>query len=200
MKPCPFTGQNEPSSPLLHSWNRRYAVLPVRLHPIVMVALHTGCRQGELLRLQWRDVDFGSGTFLVREAKSGESRRVMMNSRVQTVLVGLTGRENSGGPIFANVLGKPMDGGGFRKEFGEAVKRAGLEPFRFHDLCHTFASRLAMSGANDRTLQALLGHKSQTMILRYAHLGPTHLWNAVEGLTKNGIGTGTKTGTEKVKV
>lgn len=102
--------------------------MPVRLHPIVMVALHTGCRQGELLRLQWRDVDFGSGTFLVREAKSGESRRVMMNSLVQTVLVGLTGRENSGGPIFAYVLGKSMDGGGLRKEFGERSNGPGWKP------------------------------------------------------------------------
>ena len=171
---------------------RLFQALPLRLHPIVTVALHTGCRQGELLRLQWGDVDFGSGTFLVREAKSGESRRVMMNSQVQTVLIGMPGRNNPGGPVFTNVLGKPMDGGGLRKEFIEAVKRAGLDPFRFHDLRHTFASRLAMNGANDRTLQTLLGHKSQTMILRYAHLGPTHLWNAIEGLTKNGIGTGTK--------
>ena len=178
---------------------RLFQVLPPRLHPIVTVALHTGCRQGELLRLQWGDVDFGSGTFLVRESKSGESRRVMMNSQVQTVLIGLSGRDNPGGSVFVNVLGKPMDGGGLRKEFIQAVQKAGLEPFRFHDLRHTFASRLAMNGANDRTLQTLLGHKSQTMILRYAHLGPTHLWNAVEGLTKKGFGTGTKTGTEKVE-
>ncbi|EQD38083.1 phage integrase, partial [mine drainage metagenome] len=75
-----------------------------------------------------------------------------------------------------------MDGGNLRREFMDAVKKAALAPFRFHDLRHTFASRLAMNGANDRTLQTLLGHKSQTMILRYAHLGPTHLWNAVEGL------------------
>ncbi len=179
---------------------RLFDSLPERLHPIVTVALHTGCRQGELLRLIWGDVDFGSGTFLVREAKSGESRRVMMNSEVQTVLIGLSGRENPRGPVFANALGKQMDGGGLRKEFIIAVKKAGFEPFRFHDLRHTFASRLAMNGANDRTLQTLLGHKSQTMILRYAHLGPTHLWNAVEGLTKRGSGTGTKTGTEKVGV
>ena len=58
-----------------------------------------------------------------------------------------------------------------------------------------------MSGANDRTLQTLLGHKSQSMILRYAHLGPTHLWNAVEGLSKfsrRGIGTDTKTDTKGI--
>ena len=59
---------------------------------------------------------------------------------------------------------------------------------------------LAMQGANDRTLQTLMGHKTQRMILRYAHLGPTHLLNALEGLVKASppqIGTDTKTDTTK---
>ena len=81
-----------------------------------------------------------------------------------------------------------------RRAFDRAVKRAGLTPFRFHDLRHTFASRLAMQGANDRTLMALGRWKSPAMLSRYAHLSPTHLWEAVEGLTKPE--TVTKTVTE----
>ena len=93
-----------------------------------------------------------------------------------------------------------MDARNLRRDFGIAVKKARLAPFRFHDLRHSFASRLAMQGANDRTLQTLMGHKTQRMILRYAHLGPTHLLNALEGLVKASppqIGTDTKTDTTK---
>ena len=82
-----------------------------------------------------------------------------------------------------------------RRVFEGAVKAAGLNPFRFHDLRHSFASRLAMQGANDRTLMALGRWKSPAMLGRYAHLSPTHLWKAVEGLTQ--VGTVTKTVTQE---
>ena len=73
---------------------------------------------------------------------------------------------------------------GVEEELGFLVPQGPIGTFRFYDLRHTFASRPAMTGANDRTLQTLMGHKSQRMILRYAHLGLTHLWNALEGLVK----------------
>ena len=161
-----------------------FEILPERLHPIVIVALHTGCRQGELLKLVWGDVDFNSGSFLARDPKNKTNRRVLMNSTVQEVLLFLPGQDVPAAPVFANTIGGAMARTHLSHDFKEAVEKANLAPFRFHDLRHTFASRLAMSGANDRTLQTLLGHKSQSMILRYAHLGPTHLWNAVKGLSK----------------
>jgi integrase len=77
----------------------------------------------------------------------------------------------------------PHDHRYLRRAFVKAVTEAQLTPFRFHDLRHTFASRLAMNGANDRTLMALGGWKSTRMLDRYAHLSPAHLWQAVEGLT-----------------
>ena len=85
------------------------------------------------------------------------------------------------------------DGRYLRRAFDRAVKAAGLAPFRFHDLRHTFASRLAMQGVNDRTLMALGGWKSPAMLTRYAHLSPAHLWQAVEGLTQLGTVTETVT-------
>ena len=84
-----------------------------------------------------------------------------------------------------------------RRAFERAVKRAALAPFRFHDLRHTFASRLAMQGANDRTLMALGGWKSPAMLSRYAHLSPTHLYQAVEGLTRSRTATKTATSQEQ---
>lgn len=81
-----------------------------------------------------------------------------------------------------------------RRAFDRALKRAGLTPFRFHDLRHTFASRLAMQGANDRTLMTLGRWKSPAMLSRYANQSLAHLWEAVEGLTKGGTVTQTVTG------
>ncbi len=159
-----------------------FEALPSRLHPLVTVALHTGCRQGELIKLRWEDVDFSSGTFLLRDTKAGESRRVRMNSKVLGVLSSLPGRENTERAVFTDTNGNPIDSRNLRRDFEMAVRKAKIGEFRFHDLRHTFASRLAMNGANDRTLMALGGWKSPRMLERYAHLGPTHLMQALEGL------------------
>ena len=126
----------------------------------------------------------------IHQTKAGGKKRVPMNSTVQRVLSELN-KERSTLPedrIFTHARHA------LREVFHRSVMRAGLSPFRFHDLRHTFASRLAMQGANDRTLMALGGWKSPAMLARYAHLGPSHLWNAVEGLTKSKSGTLTGTG------
>lgn len=161
--------------------------LPPQYHAIVITAVHTGLRQGELLRLSWPDVDWNVGVLTVHETKAGERRRVPMNSKVVGLLSTL--KENSLPSPLARVF--HHDGRYLRRAFDRAVKAAGLAPFRFHDLRHTFASRLAMQGVNDRTLMALGGWKSPAMLNRYAHPSPAHLWQAVEGLTQ--LGTVTKT-------
>lgn len=166
------------------------AALPDRFWPIVTAAIHTGLRQGELLRLTWQDVDWTVGVLTIHETKGGERRRVPMNSVVQTLLAGL---RDTGRPVLTDRV-FPHDHRYLRRAFAKAIDRAGLAPFRFHDLRHTFASRLAMNGANDRTLMALGGWKSPRMLDRYAHLSPAHLWQAIEGLAQTRIGS--KTGSE----
>jgi len=165
--------------------------LPEKYRPVVITALNTGLRQGELLRLTWADIDWNVGVLTIHETKAGERRRVPMNSTVVGLFSNLktTSLTNLSEQIF------PFGARYVRRTFEGAVKAAGLAPFRFHDLRHTFASRLAMQGANDRTLMALGGWKSPTMLSRYAHLSPTHLWKAVEGLTQ--VRTVTKTVTEE---
>ena len=118
----------------------------------------------------------------IHETKIGESRRIPLNSKVQTVLSELQDgvKPQPTDRVF------PLDGRYLRRAFASAVDDAGLKPFRFHDLRHTFASRLAMQGANDRTLMVLGGWKSPRMLNRYVHLSPTHLWAAVEGLVEEG--------------
>lgn len=167
--------------------------LPERFRPLVLTALNTGLRQGELLRLTWADVDWNVGILTVQETKAGDRRRLPMNSVVQGILTDLKNTTSTGDTnrIF------PYDDRYLRRAFDRAVKVSRLTPFRFHDLRHTFASRLAMQGANDRTIMALGGWKSPRMLDRYAHLSPTHLWQAVEGLTKFGTVTKTVTGVEK---
>ena len=125
----------------------------------------------------------------VQETKTGDTRRVPINSIVLGVLLSVK-QETHGAPsdrIFS------YGARALLRAFDKAVKIAGLAPFWFHDLRHTFASRLAMQGANDRTLMALGGWKSPAMLSRYAHLSPAHLWQAVEGLTRMGTATTTAT-------
>jgi integrase len=122
-------------------------------HDIVITAITTGLRQGELLRLSWADVDWNVGVLTVHETKAGERRRVPMNSTV-VGLLSILKQHNTASPVHRIFQ---HDGRYLRRAFDRAVKAAGLAPFRFHDLRHTFASRLAMQGANDRTLMALGG-------------------------------------------
>src|SRR5262249_36811352 len=153
--------------------------LPVKYRPLVLTALNTGLRQGELLRLTWADIDWNVAVLTIHETKAGERRRTPMNSTAVGLLSALkaTSTATPSERVF------PFDARYVRRVFEEAVKASGVSPFRFHDLRHTFASRLAMQGANDRTLMVLGGWKSPAMLSRYAHLSPTHLWKAVEGLT-----------------
>lgn len=169
---------------------RLLTALPPRFQPIVTTAIHTGLRQGELLRLTWPDVDWTVGVLTIHETKAGERRRVPMNSVVQKLLMDL----NAGTTPIPTERIFPHDHRYLRRAFAKAVTAAGLAPFRFHDLRHTFASRLAMQGVNDRTLMALGGWKSPRMLDRYAHLSPAHLWQAIEGLAQ--VRTGSKTGSE----
>ena len=142
-----------------------------------------------------------SVTQLASEHKIHYSQLLKWKKQVKEVICSLRKQENFEGAIFTDTMGGRMDGRNLRRDFKQAIVKAGLTPFRFHDLRHSFASRLAMQGTNDRTLQTLMGHKSQRMILRYAHLGPTHLLNALEGLVKDSppkIGTDTKTDTREI--
>jgi integrase len=76
----------------------------------------------------------------------------------------------------------PISSSSARHAFDEAVKNAGLEDFRFHDLRHTFGSHLAMRGVNTRTIQQVMGHKEIKMTMRYSHLSPEYVQEAVEKL------------------
>lgn len=141
--------------------------------PEFEVALMTGMRQGEQFSREWNDVDFDAGTIRLQTSKNGKSRFVHLNTRALASLRMLHGRSIGAGRLFPNI--KP-------RWFTEAARAAKLEDFTWHDLRHTFASRLVMAGVDIRTVQELMGHKSITMTMRYAHLSPQHRTGALEKL------------------
>lgn len=156
------------------------------LHDIIMTALHTGFRRNELLTLQPQDVDFARGLVSVRAgyAKNGEGRSVPMSTTLHGILLRLfRAAKASGSPtLFCNHQGEPLRACALRDSFENAINRAKLEDFHFHDLRHTFASRLVMAGVDIRTVQELMGHKTIAMTLRYSHLSPDHKRKAIQAL------------------
>ena len=149
------------------------------LKPVVVTAIHTGFRVSELLSLTWSDVDFERRRVQVRAAyaKNGESRSIPMNE----VLTGtLEAIRISDGAVFRNRTGAPYRC--IRTAFENAVKRAEIDDFTFHDLRHTFASRLVMAGVDLPTVKQLMGHKDIEMTLRYSHLSDDHVQRAVDAL------------------
>jgi integrase len=163
-----------------------YGAYTDHLTPLVLLAVSTGLRRGELLQLRWRDADLQRRMLTVRGdgAKTGQTRHVPLNSEIAQVLKAwrpavcepewcLFGGTDSSTPLVV-----------IKKAWAGILKAAKISKFRFHDLRHTFASKLVMAGVNLNTVRELLGHKSIAMTLRYAHLAPEHKAAAVETLVR----------------
>jgi len=151
-----------------------------RLRPIVLTAVTTGMRLGEVMDLTWSCVNFTLRTITIERTKNNETRVVPISDILMTEVLKLP-REDE------RVFPYPFP----RKTFANAVKRAKIKDFRFHDLRHTFASYLAMGGYNLRTIQQLLGHKDLRMVMRYSHLSSSHLGQAVNAVTNSMLEVGT---------
>jgi integrase len=147
----------------------------------VTVLLHTGFRRAELLGLRWRDVDLKGGVLTIPKAKNGEARHVPVTSTVRTILSRQPRSLDGSALVFPNSEGH-RDLRWAKKTVPRALRAALIEDFRFHDLRHTFASRLAMEGVDLMTIRELMGHKSMAMTLRYSHLSPGHRRTAIERL------------------
>jgi integrase len=153
------------------------------LYTVVMMALATGARRGELLNLRWADVDLKRRLLTFQETKNGETRAVPLTGSGLTVLARhSTARRADTALVFPNRTGtRPL---GLRGAFDNAVARASIADFTFHDLRHTFASYLAMNGASLLDIAELLGHKTLAMVKRYAHLSEAHTRSVVERMTQ----------------
>ena len=186
---------------------------------IVITALNTGMRKGEILKLRWDNVDLKHGFILLEQGmtKNGQRREIPINDTVRGILQGLTRRLDSPYVFYDSETGKPY--GDIKRSFHTALKNVeylkcpecdyqkprvktkedaghcpscgvrlavlkGIQNFHFHDLRHTFASHLVMAGVDITTVKELLGHKTLTMTLRYAHLAPSHKVKAVDLLNE----------------
>ena len=160
------------------------------LTPLVLLALNTGLRRGELLSLTWGAVDLLRGRVTVRaaHAKSGKARHVPLNTEARQVLVAWRPADaRAEDLVFAgppDATGQPQLLQETKTAWTGLLKAAGITAFRFHDLRHTFASKLVMRGVDLNTVRELLGHADLKMTLRYAHLAPEHLDAAVEKLVR----------------
>lgn len=144
------------------------------------LALNTGMRRGEQFFLEWRDCDLKRGKLTVK-GKTGV-RHVEANRKARAALRRL--HKISGARKYVSPDARDGIKRDARRWLEHAVKGAGIDHFRWHDLRHTFASRLVMAGVDVPSVQKLLGHKSITMTMRYAHLAAGHLQAAVEKLNE----------------
>jgi integrase len=150
----------------------------LHIQPIVITALNTGMRKGEILSLKWENVDLKRDIIYVLDTKNGEKREIPINRKLKETLSDI--KLNPKGPY---VFCKDYNGAPYQEVktgFANAMKMCKIENFRFHDLRHTFASHLVMAGIDLNTVRELLGHKSLAMTLRYSHLSPEHKRKAVE--------------------
>jgi len=142
------------------------------LYPLVVLALSTGARQGELLRLRWNAIDTVRGVAIIHQTKNGERRAVPITGYATELLQGMRRvRQIHTDFLFPSRSGNPTFP---RKAWEGALKEARIEDFRFHDLRHTAASYLAMSGATLAEIAEVLGHKTLAMVKRYSHLSEQH--------------------------
>jgi integrase len=148
------------------------------LEPIIITALNTGMRKGEILNLKWSNVDFKNGFIIVEGTKNGEIRKIPTNKKLTETLEGA--KKGSKGEYVFSENGKPYQD--VKTAWWTALKNAGIENFTFHGLRHTFGSRLGMKGYDIKTIAELMGHKDIKMTMRYSHPTPEHKRNAVESL------------------
>ncbi|OGP62750.1 MAG: hypothetical protein A2170_10055 [Deltaproteobacteria bacterium RBG_13_53_10] len=157
-----------------------------RLKPIVIVALNTGLRKGEILHLRWSDIDFDNKFIFLKETKSNRFRKIPMSGLVLETLRALKRDKEF---VFTNPrTSRPLSD--LQTGFKAACRKAAVGDLRFHDLRHTAATYMVTGGIDLVTVKDILGHATIQMTMRYAHPTPENKRHAVEVLAnlfdKNG--------------
>ena len=142
-----------------------------RLYLLVLMAITTGARRGELLGLEWKDVDFERAEATLHDTKNGDRRVLILIPQVMAELQRFAPRDSvtSQTLVFRSRL-RPSQPYATAKVFNAAVEAAGIKNFRFHDCRHCTASYLAQNGASLLEIADTLGHRQLRMVQRYAHL------------------------------
>jgi integrase len=165
--------------------HRLLAVSPFWLQEIIVFALHTGMRRGEILKLQWSHVDLVRRTLTILEQKNGARDTLPVNDTAMEVLQARAAvRTSSTETVFLNGAGHAREARNLLRAFYPAMRKAGITRFRFHDLRHTFATRLIQAGVDVYTVQKLGRWKTIAMVQRYAHHQPESLRGGAEVLDR----------------
>ncbi len=160
------------------------------VYEVILTALRTGMRLGELKGLQWSSIDWQTGSLIVRHArcdfrkvldtpKSNRERYIPLDSEIYEMLLK---RKKSEGYVFTDIDKQPFNTKRLNRRLAAIRKKAGMRKVGWHMLRHTFASHLAMKGVPLPTVQALLGHANITTTMRYAHVAPSTLRTAIDML------------------
>jgi len=146
-----------------------------RILPVVLIALFTGMRRGEILKLKWKDIDLENNIIYLKETKSGKGRVIPIMPQLKELLLRLKKDSISDEDRVFNVPYITL-----RRYFQKALVKANISNFRFHDLRHTFASYFIMATNDLSALQQILGHSTPIMTQRYAHLSKDYLYSKIE--------------------
>lgn len=157
------------------------------LYPIVVLAISTGMRHGELINLRWPDIDLTNGMVTLNKTKNGEIRSVPLTSHAleQIKLLSKVRRIDTDFLFPSTIVLKPLN---IRKPWYSAIKKAKIDNFKFHDLRHCTASYLAMNGATLVEIADVLGHKTLSMVKRYAHISQPHSHQVVSTMNNKIFG------------
>ena len=166
---------------------------------LVAFAIETGLRRGEQFRLRWDQVDLGNGVLTLPLPKGGKTRHVPLSEEARAILRSFGSFLRSAW-VFPGLkdVTQPMDSRAFlRRSFEPGLRKAGIVGVCWHSLRHTAASRRVMAGVDLVSVKEILGHRDIQTTLRYAHLAPGHLRDAVNRGSLSGTVTKTVTSLER---
>ena len=165
------------------TWTLHHGPNPA-LRLYILAALQTGARRSELLGLRWADVDMKARMLTFRRTKNGDARTVPLTDTLRDALQGIPRSLDAEAQVFPE-----RDPNVLSRSFARLAQRLGLKDLHFHDLRHDAASTLTMAGVPQRTVMAVLGHRDPRMTMRYQHLTPEHLKDAMRALDAAPSGT-----------
>ncbi|MBY0272835.1 MAG: site-specific integrase [Alphaproteobacteria bacterium] len=155
-----------------------------QLHTLVVLALSTGARHGELINLRWSDVDWQRSVITLHDTKNNERRLLPLLHYALELMKEHNKVRNIASDLVFPSLARPMKPWDSRSAWLSASQKANIDNFRFHDLRHSCASYLAMNGASLAEIAEVLGHKTLQMVKRYAHLSEAHTAKVVQRMNE----------------
>jgi integrase len=153
------------------------------LYHVVMIALYTGMRSSEILNIKWSHVSLNEMSIRIYKSKNNESREIPIIDLLKPVFFDLKSITGGNEYVISSCYGEKINS--VKKSYNQAVKNADIGHFTFHELRHTLVTRLASSGASILEIQQISGHKSESMVRRYTHVGLKESRRTIERLEKH---------------